>query len=323
MHTPKRRSASPHIGRLRPLNPSARTPLQSLPPCARRAGILPSDRWQSPVWASEPIGQPHFPLWPDEPSQPNAISGSVAGWPNEPDRQISRRLPDEPDRRPRFVQANRIRHIGTIWAKRTQDTKQDDVTSPIARIRQRKPPHEPAVLWPNEPERPPHVRLGGNGRLGRTNPEAAARTKPVHSPSRLNPPTRLSVENSPVFFLLFTGKPIFALAAVVPALSLREDQSVAEPRSERTRGAKLTRQPGYFGRTNPRRQPSQHLAKRSQGAAGHACGQTNPRGTESRFRLNEPKLRTSPRLRQTNPTSNRAAVFPPNEPKVQPSAGLS
>ena len=36
MHTPKRRSASPHIGRLRPLTPSARTLLQSLPPCAHR-----------------------------------------------------------------------------------------------------------------------------------------------------------------------------------------------------------------------------------------------------------------------------------------------
>jgi hypothetical protein len=318
MHTPKRRSASPHIGRLRPLNPSARTPLQSLPPCAHRGYFA-----KRPMAVARLGGR----------AQRTASFAGLAKrtQPAERNRQLSRWLAErtrQPDRSPiarprdsrrRFVQVNRGRHIGTMWAKRTQD----EVTNPIARIRQEKPPRRPAVLWPNEPERPPHVRLGGNGRLGRTNPEAAARTKPVHCPSRLNPPTRLSVENSPVFFLLFTGKPIFALAAVVPALSLREDQSVAEPRSERTRGAKLTRQPGYFGRTNPRRQPSQHLAKRSQGAAGHACGQTNPRGTESRFRLNEPKLRTSPRLRQTNPTSNRAAVFPPNEPKVQPSAGLS
>jgi hypothetical protein len=318
MHTPKRRSASPHIGRLRPLNPSARTPLQSLPPCAHRGYFA-----KRPMAVARLGGR----------AQRTASFAGLAKrtQPAERNRQLSRWLAErtrQPDRSPiarprdsrrRFVQVNRGRHIGTMWAKRTQD----EVTNPIARIRQEKPPRRPAVLWPNEPERPPHVRLGGNGRLGRTNPEAAARTKPVHSPSRLNPPTRLSVENSPVFFLLFTGKPIFALAAVVPALSLREDQSVAEPRSERTRGAKLTRQPGYFGRTNPRRQPSQHLAKRSQGAAGHACGQTNPRGTESRFRPNEPKLRTSPRLRQTNPTSNRAAVFPPNEPKVQPSAGLS
>jgi hypothetical protein len=318
MHTPKRRSASPHIGRLRPLNPSARTPLQSLPPCAHRGYFA-----KRPMAVARLGGR----------AQRTASFAGLAKrtQPAERNRQLSRWLAErtrQPDRSPiarprdsrrRFVQVNRGRHIGTMWAKRTQD----EVTNPIARIRQEKPPRRPAVLWPNEPERPPHVRLGGNGRLGRTNPEAAARTKPVHSPSRLNPPTRLSVENSPVFFLLFTGKPIFALAVVAPVLSLRKDQSVAKARSERTRGAKLTRQPGYFGRTNPRRQPSQHLAKRSQGAAGHACGQTNPRGTESRFRLNEPKLRTSPRLRQTNPTSNRAAVFPPNEPKVQPSAGLS
>jgi len=38
-----------------------------------------------------------------------------------------------------------------MWAKRTQD----EVTNPSARIRQAKPPRRPAVLWPNEPERPP------------------------------------------------------------------------------------------------------------------------------------------------------------------------
>jgi hypothetical protein len=319
MHTPKRRSASPHIGRLRPLNPSARTPLQSLPPCAHRGYFA-----KRPMAVARLGGR----------AQRTASFAGLAKrtQPAERNRQLSRWLAErtrQPDRSPiarprdsrrRFVQVNRGRHIGTMWAKRTQD----EVTNPIARIRQEKPPRRPAVLWPNEPERPPTSDWAEMADWAeQTQRQAAARTKPVPSPSRLNPPTRLSVEKSPVFFLLFTGKPIFALAAVVPALSLREDQSVAEPRSERTRGAKLTRQPGYFGRTNPRRQPSQHLAKRSQGAAGHACGQTNPRGTESRFRLNEPKLRTSPRLRQTNPTSNRAAVFPPNEPKVQPSAGLS
>ena len=152
MHTPKRRSASPHIGRLRPLNPSARTPLQSLLPCARRGHF-----------AKRPMAVPCL-------GERVERTASVAGWPNEPDGQISRRSPGERDGWSQFVQANRRRHIGTIWAKRTQDTKQDDVTSPIARIRQRKPPHEPAVLWPNEPERPPHCRVGRNVRLRRTNP---------------------------------------------------------------------------------------------------------------------------------------------------------
>lgn len=320
MHTPKRRSASPHIGRLRPLNPSARTPLQSLPPCARRAGILPSDRWQSPVWASEPIGQPHFPLWPDEPSQPNAISGSVAGWPNEPDRQISRRLPDEPDRRPRFVQANRIRHIGTIWAKRTQDTKQDDVTSPIARIRQRKPPHEPAVLWPNEPERPPTSDWAEMA-------DWAERTqRPRHARSQSLLPfgsiriLAFRLKILPYFFPVVYREPIFfARAMVVPALSLRKDHSVAKPsvgknpaaRSSRDSRAVLARRTQGsprppFGQTNPRRQPGQHLAKRSPGAA------------QSRLWPNKPKGRRVTISAKRTQAADQSASSP-NEPEGQPS----
>jgi hypothetical protein len=158
MHIPKRRSASPHIGRLRPLNPSARTPLQSLPPCARTRGHF-AKRPMAVACLGERVER----------------TASVAGWRNEPDGQISRRSPGERDRRSQFVQANRRRHIGTIWAKRTQDTKQDDVTNPIARIRQGKPPRGPAVSWPNEPERPPRCRVGRNVRLGRTNPEPRPR----------------------------------------------------------------------------------------------------------------------------------------------------
>jgi hypothetical protein len=192
-----------------------------------------------------------------------------------------------------------------MWAKRTQD----EVTNPSARIRQAKPPRRPAVLWPNEPEGPPTSDWAKMADWAeRTQRQAAARTKPVPSPSRLAPPTRLSVENSPVFFLLFTGKAIFALAAVVPALSPRKDQSVAKAAGRKEPAARSSRDSRAI------------LAERTQGDSpvsiwpndpkeqpGHACGQTNPRGTESRFRPNEPKLRTSPRLRQPNPTSNRAA----------------
>ena len=164
---------------------------------------------------------------------------------------------------------------------------------------------------------------GQKCQIRQNEPRAAARATPVPSPSRLNPRTRLSVENSPVFFLLFTGRPIFALAAVVPALSLRKYHSVAKPsvgknpaaRSSRDSRAVLAgRTHGSpkppFGQTNPRRQPGQHLAKRSQGAA------------RSRLWPNKPKLPTSPRLRQPNPTSNRAARVSANEPKVQPRPGL-
>jgi hypothetical protein len=192
-----------------------------------------------------------------------------------------------------------------MWAKRTRDK----LTNPSARIRQGIPPPGPAVLWPNEPERPPTSDWAKMANWAeRTQRQAAARTKPVPSPSRLNPPTRLSVENSPVFFLLFTGKPIFALAAVVPVLSLREDQSVARapigknPRREAhaTAGLFWPNEPketarSAFGQTIPRGSPVTPVAKQSQGAPSHDFGQTNP------------SCGPVPRLRQTNPTSNRAA----------------
>ena len=79
-----------------------------------------------------------------------------------------------------------------------------------------------------------------------------------------------------------------------------------EPRSERTRGAKLTRQPGYFGRTNPRRQPGQHLAKRSQGAA------------RSRLWPNKAKgHRVTISAKRTQAADQSASS--PNEPDEQPS----
>ena len=300
MHTPKRRSASPHMGRLRPLNPSARTPLQSLLPCARRGHF--AKRPMAGTCLGERVER----------------TASVAGWPNEPDGQISRRSPGERDGWSQFVQANRIRHIGTIWAKRTQDTKQDDVTSPIVRIRQRKPPHESAVLWPNEPERPPRCRVGRNVRLGRTNPEPRHGRRlhllPLGSIRR----TRLSVENSPVFFLLFTGKAIFALAAVVPVLGLRKDQSVAKATGgKESHGAEITRRRAVLADRTQGRTQVTIWPNDPKGQPGHACGQTNPRGTKSRFRPDEPKLPTSPLLRQTNPTGSPVALGKTN-PRCSP-----
>ena len=196
-----------------------------------------------------------------------------------------------------------------MWAKRTRDK----LTNPSARIRQGIPPPGPAVLWPNEPERPPTSDWAKMANWAeRTQRQAAARTKPVPSPSRLNPPTRLSVENSPVIFLLFTGKPIFALAAVVPALSLRKDQSVAKAAGRKEPAARSSRDSRAI------------LAERTQGDSpvsiwpndpkeqrGHACGQTNPSCGPVRVFANRTRRATEP------------LVFPLNEPKVQPSAGLS
>jgi hypothetical protein len=317
MHTPKRRSASPHIGRLRPLNPSARTPLQSLPPCAHRGYFA-----KRPMAVARLGGR----------AQRTASFAGLAKrtQPAERNRQLSRWLAErtrQPDRSPiarprdsrrRFVQVNRGRHIGTMWAKRTQD----EVTNPIARIRQEKPPRRPAVLWPNEPERPPHVRLGGNGRLGRTNPEAAARTKPVHSPSRLNPPTRLSVENSPVFFLLFTGKPIFALAVVVPVLSLRKDQSVGKAAGRKEPAARSSRDsrailaertqggsPVSIWPNDPKGQPVTPVAKQTQGAPSHDFGQTNPScGPVRVFAKRTRRATEPPCFRQMNPRCSPVPV---------------
>jgi hypothetical protein len=144
MRTPKRRSASAHIGRLRPLTLSARTLLQSLPPCARRGHF--ATRTMA-VARLDGRAQRTAAFAGLAKRQPNATGSSVARWPNEPDRQIGCRSPGECDSRRRVVQVNRGRHIGTIWAKRTQDTKQDDVTNPIAQIRQERPPRGPAVSW--------------------------------------------------------------------------------------------------------------------------------------------------------------------------------
>ena len=305
MHTPKRRSASPHIGRLRPLNPSARTPLQSLLPCARRGHF--AKRPMAVTCLGERVER----------------TASVAGWPNEPDGQISRRSPGERDGWSQFVQANRRRHIGTIWAKRTQDTKQDDVTSPIARIRQRKPPHEPAVLWPNEPERPPHCRVGRNVRLRRTNPV------PRHAPRLyLLPIDSIRVLAFWLKILLYfscylQGGLFCARCGCARSQPSKRSTGAKPPVGKNSRrGAHATAglfwpnepndQPNslYFGQTNPRRQP------------GHACGQTNPRGTQSGFQPNEPKRPTVRAPSPNEPGSNRAAHLSANEPKVQPSPGL-
>jgi hypothetical protein len=305
MHTPRRRSASPHIDRLRPLTPSARALLQSLPPCASRGHF-----------ASRPMAVARL-------AERAQRTGSFAGLtkrtqPAERNRQLSRRLAERTRRADQSPFARRTRQPVPLCLGEPDHAHRHDLsqTNPRAQTRRgdepdradqaRKAATQPCGIMAKRTGEAAHVRLGGNGRLGRTNPEAAARTKPVHSPSRLNPPTRLSVENSPVFFLLFTGKPIFALAAVVPALSLREDQSVAEPRSERTRGAKLTRQPGYFGRTNPRRQAGQHLAKRSQGAAPSRPWPNKPKGH-----------RVTISAKRTQAADQSASS--PNEPDEQPS----
>ena len=306
MHTPRRRSASPHIDRLRPLTPSARALLQSLPPCASRGHF-----------ASRPMAVARL-------AERAQRTGSFAGLtkrtqPAERNRQLSRRLAERTRRADQSPFARRTRQPVPLCLGEPDHAHRHDLsqTNPRAQTRRgdepdradqaRKAATQACGIMAKRTGEAAHVRLGGNGRLGRTNPEAAARTKPVPSPSRLNPPTRLSVENSPVFFLLFTGKPIFALAVVVPVLSLRKDQSVAKAAGRKEPAARSSRDSrAILAERTQGGRPVSIWPNDPKGQPGHACGQTNPRGTESRFRPNEPKLRTSPRLRQTNPTSNRA-----------------
>jgi hypothetical protein len=111
------------------------------------------------------------------------------------------------------------------------------------------------------------------------------------SPSWLDPPTRLAVENSPVFFLLFTGRPIFALAAVVPIRSFKGPIRCKTRRLEKKPRfgahaasglfwpAEPKGHPSHqFGQTNPRGSPVTPVAKRTRGAPSRDFGQTNPSG---------------------------------------------
>lgn len=66
-----------------------------------------------------------------------------------------------------------------------------------------------------------------------------------------------------------------------------------------------------FGQTIPRSSPVTPVAKQTQGAPSHDFGQTNPSCGPVRVFANRTRRATEP------------LVFPPNEPKVQPSAGLS
>jgi hypothetical protein len=306
MHTPKRRSASPHIGRLRPLNPSARTPLQSLPPYANR-GHFAKRPMAVTCLGERAQGTASFPALARR-AQSAERNQQLSSWSAERTRHADQSLLTRRTRQPAPVcpaepdQAHRH-----DLAKRTQDTKQDDVTSPIGQIRQEKPPRGPAVSWSKRTGEAAPLQGGQKCQIGQNQPRAAASAKPVPSPSRLNPPTRPLVENSPVFFLLFTGRPIFALAAVVPILRFRKDQSVAK--AVRGKESAVRRPRDLFGRTNPKTQPGQHLAKRTQGAPSHDFGQTNPSGRPVRVFAKRTRGRPSrSSFRKTNPRCSPVPV---------------
>jgi hypothetical protein len=307
MHTPKRRSASPHIGRLRPLNPSARTPLQSLPPCAS-GGHFAKRPMAVTCLGERAQGTASFPALARR-AQSAERNQQLSSWSAERTRHADQSLLTRRTRQPAPVcpgepdQAHRH-----DLAKRTQDTKQDDVTSPIGQIRQEKPPRGPAVSWSKRTGEAAPLQGGQKCQIGQNQPRAAASAKPVPSPSRLNPPTRPLLKIPLYFSCCLQGGLFLRSLRLCPFSDFERTNPSQKPSVGKESAVRRPRD--LFGRTNPKTRPSQHLAKRTQAAA------------LSRFRPNEPKRPTSPRFRQTNPRTTEPLVFPPNEPKVQPSSGL-
>ena len=302
MHTPKRRSASPHIGRLRPLNPSARTPLQSLLPCARRGHF--AKRPMAVTCLGERVRTDGLSRWLAERTR-RADQSPFA----RRTRRVVPVCPGEP------AQAHRhdLGQTNPRYQTRRRDEPDcaDQATKAAARAC--------GIMAKRTGEAAP-LQGGQKCQIAQNEPSAAARATPVPSPYRLNPRTRLLVENSPVFFLLFTGRPIFALAVVVPVLSLRKDQPAQSRRSERTRGGELTRQPGCFGRTNPTISPTHYiLAKRTRGGSPVTPVAKQTQGAPSQdFSQTNPSGRQSARLRQTNPGATEPLIFPQTNPRCSP-----
>jgi hypothetical protein len=163
---------------------------------------------------------------------------------------------------------------------RYQTRRRDE---PDCADRQGKPPRGPAASWPIEPQRPPRCRVGRNVRLGRTNPEPRLR----HArclylvPLGLIRLLALRLKILLYFSCCLQGG-LFLRSLRLCLFAVLKDQSVAKPvRWKRSRGSAPTLPPGCFSRTNPRTQPSQHLAKRTQGVPSHDFGRTNPSGQSS------------------------------------------
>jgi hypothetical protein len=291
MDTAPRGSASPRIDRLRALTPSARAVLQSLPACAS------SGHFAKRMMATRAFGR----------------TGPTDG--------LIRRLAERTRRADRSPFVRSTRPPAPVCPGKPDQAHRHDLgqTNPRYQTRRR---HEPdradqatkaatraCGIMAKRTGEAAHVRLGGNGRLGRTNPEAAARTKPVPSPSRLNAPTLLPVENSPVFFLLFTGRPIFALAAVVPILSFKGPIRRKSRRLEGGRGSAPTLPPGCFGRTNPRVTQATIWPNEPKEAARSAFGQTNPSCRPVRVFAKRTRGATEPLVfPQTNPRCSPVSV---------------
>lgn len=308
METASRGSTPPDIGRLRPLNPSARALLQSLPPCASKRHF-----------AKRPMAVPRlggraqrtasFAVWPNEPSQPDATGSSVAGWPNEPDGAD----------RSRFVRSTRP--PAPVCPGKPDQAQRHDLgrTNPRCQTRRRDEPDRadqarkaatrPAVSWPNEPERPPRRRVGRNVRFGRTNPEPRHARRlyllPLGSIRVLA--FRLKIL---LYFSCCLQGGLFLRSLRLYRLSAFERTAPSQSRRSERIPRRAHATAGLFWPAEPKGHPIRHLAKRTQGAPSRDFGQTNPSGRPIRIFAKRTRRATEPLVfLQTNPRCSPVQVW--------------
>jgi hypothetical protein len=214
MDTPPRGTASPHIGRLRRLTPGVRALLQTLLPLRQQGAFRQRIRGVARLGERDERTA-LFPALAKR-IQPAGCNRQLSRWWAERTRRADRSPIAKRTRQPPpVVQVNRGRHTGTMWAKRTREA--------------------------------------AASQMRRTNPEAAARTKPVPSPSRLNPRTRFRLKILLYFSCCLQGGLFLRSLRLCPFSAFGKDQSVAKAAGRKeSRGEELTRRPGCFGRPNPR-----------------------------------------------------------------------
>jgi hypothetical protein len=186
MHTPNRRSASPHIGRLRPLNPSARTPLQSLPPCARR-GHFAKRPMAVACLGERAQGTASFPALARR-AQPAERNQRLSSWLAERTRRADQSpfakrtrqavplCPGEP--------AQAHRHDLGQTNPRYQTRRRDE---PDCADQARKAATRACGIMAKRTGEAAPLQGGQKCQIGQNEPRAATRATPAPSPSRLNP----------------------------------------------------------------------------------------------------------------------------------------
>jgi hypothetical protein len=191
-----------------------------------------------------------------------------------------------------------------MWVKRTHD----EVTNPSARIRQEKPPRRPAVLWPNEPERPPtsdwaEMAVGQNKPRGRPRHARSQSLLPLGSIRLL----AFRLKSLLYFSCCLQGR-LFLCSLRLCAFSAFERTNPSQkppvgknPRREAHAPAELfwPNEPkeaarSAFGQTIPRGSPVTPVAKQTQAADQSASSPNEPDEQPSRSCFRQMNPRCSP-----------------------------